>query len=312
MTARVAVLGRTRWLLDAASSIAERGHQIAIVWTSKPETFYGVDEESFRRLAADVGARFETGHIGSRSNLIETLTESDCELAVSVNWPSVLPADVLNVFPKGILNAHAGDLPRYRGNACPNWAILNGEEAIGLCIHLMAAELDAGPIVLRDTLSIGNNTYITDVYEWLDKQIPQMLADAVDGLVSGRLVPQPQPDDPSLSLRCYPRRPEDSKIDWSWQRQHLLRVIRASSRPFEGAFTTLEGQRKVVIWRAEPEDPPGSFCAVPGQICFRAGEDPIVAAGDGMIRLTEVDVAGVSAAEEAKRLLCSSLRARLV
>ena len=178
MTARVAVLGRTRWLLDAAGLIAERGHQIPIVWTSKPASFYGADEESFRQLAKNLGARFETGRIENRKGVIEALVDSGCELAVSVNWPSVLSADILNVFPKGVLNAHAGDLPRYRGNACPNWAILNGEEAIGLCVHLMAEELDAGPIVLRDSLSVKTSTYITDVYTWLDKRIPRMLTAA--------------------------------------------------------------------------------------------------------------------------------------
>ena len=72
-----------------------------------------------------------------------------------------IPNKIINYFNYGILNAHGGDLPRYRGNACQAWAILNGENKIGLCIHKMVGgELDSGDIISRDYLDIGENTKI--------------------------------------------------------------------------------------------------------------------------------------------------------
>ena len=75
----------------------------------------------------------------------------------------------------GILNAHGGDLPRYRGNACQAWAILNGEEKIGLCIHKMiGGELDSGNIIAKEFLKIDINTKVTQVWGWMSTSIPKL------------------------------------------------------------------------------------------------------------------------------------------
>ena len=217
----------------------------------------------------------------------------------------------MDIFRHGVLNAHAGDLPRYRGNACPNWAILAGEPYCGLCIHQMVPELDAGPVVLRDRLPLSDNTYIGDVYSWLADRIPAMLAEAVDQLADGLVDAVPQPLDPALSMRCYPRKAEDSLIDWNWSSDAVLRMIRASSKPFAGAFTYLEGREKVIVWRAAQEVHSGDFLAVPGQVCFNLEGDPVIACGSGMLRLTEIEAPGAPNNVSAKKLVTRSNRNRL-
>jgi UDP-4-amino-4-deoxy-L-arabinose formyltransferase/UDP-glucuronic acid dehydrogenase (UDP-4-keto-hexauronic acid decarboxylating) len=217
----------------------------------------------------------------------------------------------LTTFPLGVLNAHAGDLPRFRGNACPNWAILTGEPHVGLCVHRMVPELDAGPVFLRDRLALDDDTYIGDVYAWLERRIPEMLAAAIDGLSDNTLAPVPQPDDPALVLRAYPRRPEDSRIEWAWPRRRVLAMVRASSRPFSGAFAYLEGERKLIIWRAAQITSPGEILAAPGQVCDRLEGDPAIACGDGLIRLIDISLEGAADVQEAKRLVTASLRNRL-
>ena len=75
--------------------------------------------------------------------------------------------------------SHGGDLPRYRGNACQAWAILNGEDRIGLCIHRMIGdELDSGDIIARDYFSIDQTTKVTKAWEWLHKKIPELFLEA--------------------------------------------------------------------------------------------------------------------------------------
>ena len=308
---KVAVIGRTRWLLDAARLVAGRGHAVALVWTCRHEAFTGVGPQDFGAFAAEVGAEFVDTPAIASGNGLARLAAHACHVAISVNWPSLLPRTVLDLFPLGVLNAHAGDLPRFRGNACPNWAILAGEPHVGLCIHRMEPALDAGPVILRERFPLSDATYIGEVYEWLGNRIPVLLADAVDGLGNGALLPRNQSDDPDAGLRAYPRRPEDGRIAWIASTTQILRLVRASSRPFSGAFSTLEGGPKVTIWRAEPERHPGPFLAVPGQVCYRAGEDPVVACGDGVIRLTEVEMEGLAGPAEAKRAIGASLRSRL-
>lgn len=305
----IALLGRTRTLLRAADVLLAEGHSIGLVWTRDPEPFYGVGEEEFAALARRCGAVFRVGAGISSPEGLAVLRSSGCALAVSVNWPTILNQPVRESFPLGILNCHAGDLPRYRGNACPNWAIIAGESQMGLCVHLMEDALDAGPVVRRDLLALTAETYIEDVYAWIEERTPVLLAEAVSALAAGE-TPQAQSTDSSLSLRCYPRRPEDARIQWSWPVERIHRLIRASSRPFDGAFAFLEGERKVTVWRARPVTRPHPHLAVPGQVCFAEGGNPVIACGDGLLCLTDLDLEG-AATENAKAAILGSLRNRL-
>jgi methionyl-tRNA formyltransferase len=307
---RIAVIGRTRPLLEAARLARYRGHSLCAVWTCAAETHYDADVTSFAALATEANAIFSADrHINNLAS-VRLLQEMACDIAFSVNWPTLLSDRVNAAFPSGILNAHAGDLPRYRGNACPNWAILRGESSMGLCIHQMRQDLDAGPVVLRESHPVTEQTYIGDLYRWIDERIPAMLVDAAEGLVSGRL--QPVPQDESRVLRTYPRRPEDSRIDWTQSTEVVLRLVRATSRPFSGAFTTLEGERKVTIWRASRFAVKGEFAAVPGQVCFHRDGDPVIAAGEGLVRLEDIQIEGLPTDAEAKQALLRSLRHRLI
>ncbi len=113
---------------------------------------------------------------------------------------------------------------------------------------------------------------------------------SVEDLNEGTLKPEPQSADPDDVLRTFPRRPEDSRLDWSWSTERILRMIRASSHPFAGAISYLEGERRVTIWRAERHDYATRFLAVPGQVCLKSDEHPVIACADGMVRLTDVEV----------------------
>lgn len=308
---RIALLGRTGLLLDAGRLAHEKGHEIALVWTGKSEAHYKINEEDFADFAGDVGAEFSLDTAINSKPVLQRLQESACDIALSVNWRYIIKQPIIDCFKFGILNAHAGDLPRYRGNACPNWAILNGEKRVGLCVHKMTPELDAGPVILRDSFSLEDTTYIEEIEAWLEKRVPAMLVESVEGLVQGKLEGVSQAEGSVRALRTFPRRPEDSRIDWNWSVEKVMRMIRASSRPFEGAFTFLEGEKRVTLWKAQPYLYEGDFLAVPGQVCLVADGDPVIACKDGMIKLDDICVEGVSGCAEAKAIVTGSLRNRL-
>lgn len=302
---RIALIGRTAGLLEAGRRACAAGHSIGLVWTVAGDGQHGATTDDFGALATACGSIF---HAGPRlpPGLLEG---AGCDIALSINWPVLLPTAVLRGFPLGVLNAHAGDLPRYRGNACPNWAILNAEPYVGLCIHLMAEALDAGPVVLREQFMLDDNTYVGDVYHWIMARIPAMFVAAAEGLATGRL--QPTLQDEADALRCYPRRPADGRIDWSVSAEEVLRLVRASSRPFDGAFTMLEGERRITIWRASLVDA-GRILAVPGQVCFEQGGAPVIASKRGCLRLDEILLEGAPDEATARRAVLRSLRHRLV
>ncbi len=299
-------------MLDAARQLTEAGVPIGLVATARDESFYNCPAAAFETFAHEIGAPYLFAPKLNNDNGTRLLRDAGCDIAISVNWPTLIGANAIAAFPKGILNAHAGDLPRYRGNACPNWAILNGEPHVGLCIHLMEpGQVDSGPVVRRDRLAIDDATYITDVYAWLDQHVPTLLAEAAQLLLAGAGEPEPQPTGPSLALRCYPRRPEDARLDWRQSAAHLHKLVRASSTPFVGAFCLNESGRRVTVWRAEVFAHPGPFSAVPGQIMFIDDGAPVVACGEGCLKLTSVEVAGVPDQNDVQHILTRSVRARL-
>ncbi|WP_422022472.1 methionyl-tRNA formyltransferase [Pyruvatibacter mobilis] len=304
---KVGIFGRTGRLLDAARLALAEGHDLAFVWTCRTEDHYGVTEADFQQLAHDAGCPFfNTLKLSDHRDEVATLGADIC---LSINWINVVREDFRSLFPHGILNSHAGDLPRYRGNACANWAIINFEEQIGLTVHKMADELDGGDIVEKSYLPIDDTTYISDIYAWLDEETPRMLVRALKTLETHGATPQ----DPSVRpLRTFPRKPEDARIDWARPARDIHALIRASSHPFPGAYCYLNGEadKHLAIYRADIFLPDFDFSAVPGQVCLPEGGMPLIAATDGLLRLTEFSLNGQDTDTSAK-LVLKSLRNRL-
>lgn len=310
---RIAVLGRSSFTLNTAKGLAADGFSLGLIATAKAAEYYATDPRDFEDFAREVDAAFLVSTTLNSEKALDLLQASGCELAVSVNWPTIIGKAAFAAFPLGILNAHAGDLPRYRGNACPNWAIINGEERVGLCIHYMVpGELDSGPVLVREHLPLSEETYIGDVYAWMEERIPKMFIEAVRNIQQGTAVAEEQSKNPLDTLRCYPRRSEDSRIDWKQSSEIIHRLVRASAQPFAGAYTTLENQQVIRVWRAGHYRHEGPYLAMPGQIMMRSERGIVVACGEGCIKLEYVSIDNGPSGEEAMSVIRRSLRARLV
>ncbi len=285
---RVAIIGRTEILLEAAMLLRSQGHEIAMIVTSKEAPEYTKSSEDFRTLAIEWGVPFvHTPHIEKTIEAIQSIPPID--IGVSLNYCGIIPQSLIDLFSFGILNAHGGDLPQYRGNACQAWAIINGEDRVGLCIHRMiGGELDSGDIIARDYFPLTINTKITDVYNWMGERIPMLFLDALKRLNQNPVyVLEPQSNDPKDALRCYPRKPEDGKIDWNNSAMKILRLINASNKPYAGAYCELEG-KKVIVWDAELA-PEKNFLAIPGQITLVEEKFVEVATHSGKLRIHKVE-----------------------
>jgi len=288
---RVAIIGRSEILYETAELLHAVGHTITCILTAKEAPEYTKTATDFEKFAAELKVPYaSTARIEYQAAL---LRESNSEVAVSINYSGVIPQSITDLFPLGILNAHGGDLPRYRGNACQAWAILNGEEKIGLCIHRMiGGELDSGDIIERDYLPIDHTTKITQAWEWMNKRVPALFLEAVNKLAKNpKYILEVQSEDPQDALRCYPRIPEDGRIDWQLSASQVLRLANASNKPYAGAFCYCEGE-KFVIWDAELVDEFENFSAVPGQVTQIGDGWVEVACGEGKLRILSVEYAG--------------------
>jgi UDP-4-amino-4-deoxy-L-arabinose formyltransferase/UDP-glucuronic acid dehydrogenase (UDP-4-keto-hexauronic acid decarboxylating) len=290
---RIAIIGRTNILLDTARLALNAGHQIVSVVTSKAAPEYSKGASDFQQLAKELDIPFAQG--SKILDFSEMLQHSNADIALSINYTGVIPEEIVNIFPHGILNAHGGDLPRYRGNACQAWAIINGERHIGLCIHKMiGGELDSGDILEKKIYPIDINTRIGEVYQWFERDIPELMIKAVNNIVNNKnFSPTIQSKNPKDILRCYPRLPEDGQIDWSLSAIQILRLVNASSEPYSGAFAYV-GNTKVIIWRAHLFEYNENYLAVPGQVGLidKVNGHVLVLTGNGALVITDIEVEG--------------------
>ena len=302
---KIGFIGRTKILYDTIKLIKDSGlFKVSFIWTCIDENYYNFSWKNFKTLAIELGCPFFYSSDTKKKEF-----NIDADLVISVNFINVIQESFINKFKYGILNAHAGDLPRYKGNACPNWEIINSEKEIILSIHFMEKDLDSGPIILKEKYLLTQNTYIGEIYEWLEKQTPISFLTAIDKINKGKDAQKQT----GRTLRTFPRKPEDSKLDFNQSLDWNYRLIRASSRPFSGAYAYLnKSKSKLKIFKAIPHNVNYEFNAISGQIIEKCENELsfLIVIGNEVLKITDysVDDLGI---KESFKIICSSLRNRL-
>jgi methionyl-tRNA formyltransferase len=143
----------------------------------------------------------------------------------------------------GALNMHGSLLPKYRGSACVNWAILNGETETGATLHYMVRKIDAGPIVAQEAVPIGIDDTAIIVSKAIAATAARLLVHALPTLASGPPAGRPM----NLAAGTYfrSRTPADGRLDLSWPAARIHALIRAVAPPFPGAFIDLDSERLI-------------------------------------------------------------------
>ena len=178
---------------------------------------------------------------------------------------------------------HGSLLPRYRGRACVNWAVLNGETETGVTLHHMTARADRGRIVDQASVPIGPEDTAHDVFLKLIPLAGTVLRRSLPAILAGRAEGVEQ--DESRATTFGRRRPSDGLMDWTGSARALHDLVRAVAPPFPGAFTFWEG-RKLFVWRTRvPEGADASCGAAPGTVL--SSEPLTVATGSGPLIVTE-------------------------
>jgi len=286
---KIAIIGRGEILFKVMERIHEEGFEIPLVVTSKEAPEYTKTSSDFKMFAEKIGSNFIHNPKINVKDLKKFCNESNSfDLAVSINYTGIITQDVIDLFRLGILNMHAGDLPRYKGNAVVAWAIINYEKKIVNCIHKMeGSELDSGDIIVKETLNINVDTKISEIFNWLYSSAPNLFIESISKLKNDpNYIMIDKNNNNSKSMRCYPRMPIDGKIIWSKSSLDIHNLIRASSHPFQGAFTSFNG-KKVAIFSSKMVETSETFLAIPGQILNFNSNDVEVATADGKLIVSE-------------------------
>jgi len=303
---KIAILGRTRSLLETAHILVKEGYQVGVVATGRPAAEDTCSVDDYRSAADDWGSEFL--EIVDLLRLKVLLNQTRPDLGVSSNYPVILPADIVNIPRLGILNSHGGDLPRYRGNACQAWAILQGERNVALCIHRMVGgEVDSGDIIVRQKIEITNSTKVGAILDWMSSILPTCFLEAVKALESDpEYFLERQSRDSTNSLRCFPRRPEDGRISWNLKPIEIVRLVNASGPPYAGAYCEIDNRRVIVLTASIAQDQT-PFLAVPGQVIGLTKDSVTVACKEGAVEIQEAQLEdGMALREHIK-----NIRARL-
>jgi len=238
---------------------------------------------SVAELARDAGIPVHVFEDPRDPALLDALRATAPDLLFSFYYRQLLPPEVLAVARLGAFNMHGSLLPRYRGRAPVNWAVLNGETETGATLHHMLAKADAGDIVDQERVPIGPEDTAAEVGTRVADASVRILDRRLAELCEGRAPRRPQ--DELRATRFGRRRPEDGRIDWSRSAREVVDLVRAVTRPFPGAFTDTEGGR-LFVWRARV-GPSGGH---PGTVL--ATNPLTIAAGDRAVEILDASLEG--------------------
>ena len=207
-------------------------------------------------------------------------------LILSFYYRNLIARPILELARLGAFNMHGSLLPRYRGRAPVNWAILHGERETGATLHAMVERADAGDIVDQEAVPIGPEDTIREASARVTEAAARVLARNIEALLQGRAPRRPQ--DPGLASYFGRRRPEDGRIDWQRGAGEIFNLVRAVTHPFPGAFTDHGGQPLRIWWARAHAGGQGE--SRPGTVLT---EQPLrIATGSGCLEVIEWQQAG--------------------
>lgn len=220
---------------------------------------------------------------------IQQLRDLKPDLIVVAAYGQILSQALLDLPPHGCLNVHTSLLPKYRGAAPIQWAILNGDPETGVTIMKMDAGLDTGPIISTSTTSISAEDNAQTLHDRLAIIGAELLIRTIPDYVAGKLKPIPQPEGATYAAKISK---EDGRMDWSQPAHQIWNRVRAFT-PWPGSFTSFThlGQQRILkIWRALPITCPAS--SPPGTVLDAGREGILVACGMDALLITELQREG--------------------
>ena len=277
-------MGSPDFAVPTLDALVDAGHEVVAAYTQPPRPAGRGKGE--RPTAVELRAHELGIHVRSPKSLrgqadLEEFTELDADIAVVAAYGLILPQPILDAPMLGCLNVHASLLPRWRGAAPVQRAIMAGDEATGVTIMQMEAGLDTGPMLLKRALEIEDNN-AAQLTEILSKLGAAMMVEVLDDLP--RFEPVPQPEDGATYAAKITK--DEARIDWSRPATDLVRHIQGLA-PIPGAWFEVDGERIKLLAATE-----ANGTGAPGEVL---DDQLTIACGDSALQPTLVQRAGKGA-----------------
>lgn len=252
--ARIIFMGTPDFAMESLSALYDAGHEILAVVTN-PDRPKG---RGMKLVASPVKEYalsknlqvFQPEKVRSNVEFINSLQEMKPDFICVVAYGKILPKEILDIPSKGCINVHGSLLPKYRGAAPIQWAVLNGDKETGITTMYMDVGMDTGDMILTEKVEIGDTETTGELWARLAKIGGQLLVKTIAEIEAGTAPRIKQPEEFSMA----PMLSKDmAKIDWKNKGvQEIINLIRGLN-PIMGAYTIIGG-KKTKIWKAEKVD----------------------------------------------------------
>jgi methionyl-tRNA formyltransferase len=282
MTLRLAFMGTPDFAVPSLAELIASGHDITCVYSQPPRPKgRGLAQERspVHRFAESAGIEVRTPRSLKSAEEQEAFAQLGLDAAIVVAYGLILPKPILAAPRLGCFNLHGSLLPRWRGAAPIQRAIMAGDTETGVMVMRMEEGLDTGPVLLSERVAIDRKTY-GELHDDLARRGADLLGRALAELEKGSVTEHPQSKDGVTYANKIEK--SEARIDWTKSAAELDCLIRGLS-PFPGAWFEVKGER-IKVLLAEPVKGKGA----PGEVVARL----IVACGEGALKLVTVQRAG--------------------
>ena len=283
-------MGTPDFSVGTLEALIAAGHEITLV-VSQPDKPKGRGHElaptPVKETALKHGLKVFQPKRLKDSETIKTLEETPADAIVVIAFGQIVPASILHMKKYGCINVHGSLLPKYRGAAPIQWAVIDGERESGVTIMQMDEGLDTGDMLLKGSVVLDEKETSGSLFDKLSALGASLCVEALEKLEKGELTPEKQGESPTEYARMLTK--EMGELDFSRDAVTLERLIRGFN-PWPSAYTRL-GDKTLKIWAAdvcEKQDPKKQ----PGTVTEVAKQDFTVACGEGALKITELQLQG--------------------
>ncbi len=282
-------MGTPAFAVPTLKKLHEKGHSIALVVT-QPDKPSGRGKK-LKKSEVKVAAEelnleiFQPDKIKREEN-IEILKSYNPDVIVVVAYGQILSKEILSIPKYGCINVHASLLPKLRGAAPLNWAIINGETKTGVTTMQMDQGLDTGDMLLKSEVEIDENMNVGELHDILMDKGADLLVETLDKIERNELVPQKQDD--SLSTYAPMLNKENRRINWNLPANNIHNLIRGLA-PWPTAYFTIDGNM-VKVYKSTYSNENSDY--EPGYVIKANNEGIFVQAKEGTVILQEIQMPG--------------------
>ncbi len=286
---KVIFMGTPDFSVGTLAALVEAGHEVVLAVT-QPDKPKGRGKEMqytpVKEYALEKGIPVYQPEKVRRPECIEELKKYQADVCVVIAFGQILPKEILEMTPYGCINVHASLLPKYRGAAPIQWAIINGENVSGVTTMQMDEGLDTGDMLEKVEVPLGEKITGGELHDLLAEAGAKLCVQTLEKLEKGELKPEKQGETPTAYARMLDKKL--GNIDWTRPAVEIERLIRGLN-PWPSAYTTWN-EKTMKIWDADVVDEEKT--AEPGTIIEVTKQTFSVQTGEGTLRINELQIPG--------------------